>query len=121
VKLELVTNDMYGDKTRNLYELEKVVNDRGTNYKYTCENGIKNDIYFLEKKVLMNRVGEISTKQVYDLYETTKSIYKTPYMETELLIKTLKYEKTLRGFHLFYRIYANVELLNEITVDFNEI
>jgi len=120
VKLEIVTSDMYGDKTRNLYDCEKTVNNKGTNYKYICENGIKNDIYFLEKKVLMNRNGEISSKVVYDLYETTKSIYKTPYMETELVVKTLKYEKNEKTFHLFYQIYANAELLNEITVYFNE-
>lgn len=121
MKLEISTKDMFGEKTRNIYLADKVVSSKGINYKYTCEKGIKNDIYFLDTKVLINRVGEISTKQVYDLEKLTKSLYRTPYMEAELSIKTLEYVKIERGFNLSYRLYSNKELLNEIFINFNEI
>ncbi len=51
MKLEVSTKDMHGDKTSNVYSVEKVVNSKGTNYKYICELGIKNELYFLDSKV----------------------------------------------------------------------
>lgn len=120
MKLELITKDMYGESSCHLYNCEKIINNKGTNYKYICEDGIKNDIYFLEKKVLMNRSGEITSKQIYDPKEINKFVYKTPYLVTELEIKTLKYEKKNMGFELEYQIYSAGSLLNELTVIFNE-
>ncbi len=121
MKLEVSTKDMHGDKTRNVYLTEKTINSKGTNYKYVCELGIKNELYFLDTKVLINRVGDISTKQVYDLKQITKSLYRTPYLETELRIETLTYEKVPKGFSLSYRLYANEDLLNEIFINFKEV
>lgn len=120
MKLELITKDAYGENYSKSYESEKIVTDRGVNYKYTSEDGIKNDIFFLDKKVLLNRTGDISTKQVYDLSRTTKSIYKTPYLATELEIKTLKIEKNKESFLLEYELYSNGEFLNKILAIFNE-
>lgn len=121
MKLKVSTKDMHGDKISNVYSAEKIVNSKGTNYKYVCELGIKNELYFLDTKVLINRVGDISTKQVYDLKQVTKSKYKTPYLETELKIETLTYEKLPKGFSLSYRLYANEDLLNEIFINFKEV
>lgn len=121
MKFEVSTKDMYGEETKKIYLAEKIVSSKGSNYKYTCELGIKNDIYFLSSKVLINRMGEISAKQVFDIGQITKSLYKTPYLETELNIKTLSYEKSEKAFSLFYKIYSNNELLNEIFVNFKEV
>ena len=78
------------------------------------------DIYFLDTKVLMARKGEISTKQVYDLKNITKSIYKTPYLITEFEIKTLKIEKINKWYLLEYELYSNGSLMNKIIARFNE-
>ncbi len=120
MKLELSTKDMYDEVYSNLYECEKIISSKGTNYKYVTEDFIENDIYFLDTKVLMTRKGEISTKQVYDLKTLTKSMYKTPYMITELEIKTLNIEKKDTGFLLEYEIYSNGNLMNKIIAEFNE-
>lgn len=120
MKLELETMDMYNENYKNLYECEKIVSPKGVNYKYISEDSIENDIYFLDTKVLMARKGEISTKQVYDLKNITKSIYKTPYLITEFEIKTLKIEKINKGYLLEYELYSNGSLMNKIIARFNE-
>lgn len=120
MKLELITKDMYGENSSNIYDCEKIVNNIGINYKYICENGIKNDIYFLDKKVLITRTGEITSKQVYNPLVVDKFMYKTPYLTTELEVKTLKYEKCDGSFKLEYQIFSAGSLLNEISIVFNE-
>lgn len=121
MRLSIVTKDMHGDKTNGVYQCEKKENNLGVNYKYIGEDGIKNDIYFLGKKVLINRTGDITTNLVCDLEKVTKSLYKTPYLTTELSIKTLRYEKVDKGYKLTYQLFAEADLLNEIIIEFNEI
>jgi len=50
LKLELKTTDMYNENYKNLYECEKIISPKGVNYKYTSEDSIENDIYFLVYK-----------------------------------------------------------------------
>lgn len=121
MRLSIVTKDMHGDKTNGVYHCEKKETNLGVNYKYVSEDEVKNDIYFLEKKVHINRTGDITTSLVYDLEKITKSLYKTPYLTTELSIKTLKYEKLDNGYKLVYQLFADADLLNEIIIEFNEI
>lgn len=120
MKLELVTKDMYGEVFSNIYKCNKILSSKGTNYKYFDENGVENDIYFLDKKVLMSRKGEIITKQIYSLEAMTKSVYKTPYLTTEFEIKTLKFEKKNKGFFLEYELYTEGNIVNKIELLFNE-
>lgn len=111
---------MYNDVFSGVYDCEKTISPKGVCYKYIDENSIKNEIYFFDEKVLMNRKGAISTKQTYILNGITKSLYKTPHITTELEIKTLYLEKKNKGFLLEYELYNGGSLLNKIKLEFNE-
>ena len=67
MKLELSTKDMYDEVYSNLYECEKIISSKGTNYKYVTEDFIENDILMsnfsgVEEVIEMERFFKILSK-----------------------------------------------------------
>lgn len=120
MKLEVMSEDMHGEKGLNFYDCEKTMDDQGTKYVYISEDGVENAICFLKTKVFLDRKGVITTNQIYDLEKITSSMYKTPYLQTQLDLKTLAIKKTENSFELEYEIYTKNILINTIKLKFIE-
>lgn len=119
MKLKVLSEDFYGEKTENIYEAKKTLNNLGIRYEYLDENS-KNDVYILENKVIFNRKGQITTKQIFELGKKTESVYKTPYLTMDFQINTIEFLKSEGETKLEYEIFSNGEFLNKLKIEFHE-
>ncbi len=119
MKLKVLSEDFYGEKTENIYEAKKTLNNLGIRYEYLDENS-KNDVYILENRVIFNRNGQITTKQIFELGKKTESVYKTPYLTMDFQINTIEFLKSEGETKLEYEIFSNGEFLNKLKIEFHE-
>ncbi|MBZ4683251.1 MAG: hypothetical protein PWP46_131 [Fusobacteriaceae bacterium] len=120
IKLKISTSDSFNEKTENIFNGTKIINNDTIKYTYNDEFG-ENKIFLKDNNIKIFRKGEINSKLILELNKRTQFTYSNKYMNKLFKILTKKIEILEKELKIVYSIYDDLELVNNITIHIKEL
>ncbi|TDT71925.1 uncharacterized beta-barrel protein YwiB (DUF1934 family) [Hypnocyclicus thermotrophus] len=120
IKLKISTFDSFNEKTENIFNGTKTINNGIIKYTYNDEFGV-NKIFLKNDSIKIFRKGKINSKLILELNKHTQFSYSSSYINKIFKISTKKIETLEKDIKLVYSIYDDSELVNNITIHIKEL